>query len=484
MLSDTISFDRLWKKMRGKSRASRSIASFIHFIERRLGARFVYDSSYVPYGRPELVDAFKIGDKLQRAGIIESYAPVFGLDDEPRIRLWRAQGLGHSKDVSGGMSPDSDEAALMATLAEGLERYIWSEEIDYFISPHISSAAQMAEEKNTVLPSRFVGFSEAQRAGNGQLTLSAHDSHLWIRGSSLTQGRDVFLPAQVVSPAYRKSPLSQSIEEQRIWIPITTGLATWPTKDGAVRAGALEVIERDAYMIMWLNQLTLPRINLAPWRSGDNSLDKLLADCERYRLSVHATRLLTDAPADTICVIVEDTTGNAPNFTIGLKAGHDIGDCIEGALLEALRSRQNSRGQKKEHVEDAQRKNPHAIKHMERLAYWNENSRAQMLSFLINGPFENVVPSAWANDTLKEHLERIRKWCIEKQYELISVSLGISKKNPLPWHIEMVVMPDLQPMHQDERFPYLGGERLRSIPEQFGYEARSEPFADEPHPFA
>ena len=480
MLSDLIPFDSLGKK----PRAASPITSFVQFIERRLGARFMYESSLVPYGRTDLIDAFKVADVLQRANIIESYGPVFSFSDEPRMRLWQAHGLGRWHEISGGISADSDESALMAALAEGLERYLWEGETGYFRSPRRASTVTMAKEKDTILPDTFAGFSADQRTNDLRLTISPDDEFLWVRGHSYIRDRDVYLPAQIVSAAYELSPLSVGKNEQNIRTPITTGLATWPTKNGALLGGALEVIERDAYMIMWLNQLTLPRIDLTPWRAQSGQLDKLMADCERYRLRAHAMRLPTDAPADIVCVVVEDTTEHAPIFSVGLKAGHDIGHCIEGALLEALRSRLNARGYSKKQIAEIQKKKLSTINHVERLAYWMDNERARKLSFLIKGPVENIAPSPWANDTPIEHLARIKKWCADSGYEFISVSMGTSKKNPLPWHIEMVVIPELQPMHQDEQFPCLGGARLKSIPEKSGYKARTKLFADEPHPFA
>ena len=127
---------------------------------------------------------------------------------------------------------------------------------------------------------------------------------------------------------------------------------------------------------------------------------------------------------------------------------------------------------------------PEDVVHLDRYSYWIDAERAQKLAFLIKGPVEKLPVSPWINDTPQGHFDRIVRWCTEKNYDLISVSLSASKRNPLPWHIEMVVMPDLQPMHQTERFPYLDGPRLKDVPKQFGYSARSEPFADEPHPFA
>ncbi len=484
MLSEIFSFDRLWKSIHGTSLPARSIASFVQFMEQRLGGQFAYESSTIPYQRPDLVATFKIADTLQRAGIIESYTPVFGFDDEPRARLWRTKILDKNREASGGMSAQNDNGALLSALAEGLERYLWLEETDYFRSVRTATVASMSRKKTIIGPERFVGFSEELRMRDPQLKLAPENEYLWIRGYSLTQRRKVFLPAQVVSGAYGRTLFAADRKEPMIRTPITTGLATWPTKDGAILRGALEVIERDAYMIMWLNQLTMPRIDLGPWRKKHAQLDKLIANCERYRLRVHAMRLITDAPADVACAVVEDLTGHAPLYTVGLKAHSDIGIAIEGALLEALRARRNARNYGGEEIKRVREKKPSEIKHMERLAYWMDIERAHMLSFMTRGTVEDVFPSIWTDDTPTEHLMRIRAWCIERDNEFVSVDLGISKKNPLPWHVEMVVMPDLQPMHQNEQYQYLGGERLKSIPEKFGYKARKEPFADEPHPFA
>ncbi|MEM5635542.1 YcaO-like family protein [Bacillus toyonensis] len=45
-----------------------------------------------------------------------------------------------------------------------------------------------------------------------------------------------------------------------IWDSISTGLATGSTRLQAVENAALECIERDAIVITWLNQLSVPLI--------------------------------------------------------------------------------------------------------------------------------------------------------------------------------------------------------------------------------
>ena len=328
MLYDAIPIDEFYNGY-GDAVSSRSIRAFMHFIERKLGTRSIYPRSRIPYGRPDLLHVFQIADTLQKAKVVDSYTSVLSAYDEPHIHEWSAQCLGRGRSISGGMSFESDEKALLATLAEALERVVWSDEIDYYVAPRVATSEHMANT-NAILPERFVGFSNEIRSKNPKLTLSPHDEHLWIRGFSHIERKNVFVPAQIVSPVYWNSPLLEGKKEQTIWTPITTGLATWPTRIGALLAGALEVIERDAYMIMWLNQLSLPRIDMEEFRASNTTLDSLIRTCERYRLRVHVMHLPTDAPTDVVCAVIEDTTGHAPLFAIGAKAHRDIVHSIEG----------------------------------------------------------------------------------------------------------------------------------------------------------
>ena len=87
-------------------------------------------------------------------------------------------------------------------------------------------------------------------------------------------------------------------------------------------------------------------------------------------------------------------------------------------------------------------------------------------------------------DSTEEHWVRVVEWAKGLRYECTSVNVGASRFNVSPWYIYMVVMPELQPMHQAERLIYLGGKRLREVPTKLGYTPAEKLFIDEPHPFA
>src|SRR4029079_2166886 len=75
----------------------------------------------------------------------------------------------------------------------------------------------------------------------------------FVEGFALDDGRPAFLPAQLVYLHYGRS-------EPPIGYPTSNGLACGPTLAEAVLAALLEVVERDAMMLVWANRLSLPEL--------------------------------------------------------------------------------------------------------------------------------------------------------------------------------------------------------------------------------
>jgi len=461
-----------------RNKKFRLIRPFVELIERQLGAKVLFDLQTIPHGRYDLIEPLAIAESFIRRRILRRYDYSPPVPDEPPIRSWYGLHPNEMVNAVGGISLESDEAALYAMLGESLERYLWFEMMDYFEKPVRATMSNIVRKGAHIAPHRFCGFSEQQRASQKAWTLSEDAEYLWIRGVSLIAGKKMYIPAQTVSKAI--SALRDG--EPLIREQTTIGLATWPTELGARLRGLLEVIERDAYMIMWLNQLTLPRVILAPLAREHQSIDRLIKKCEQYRLKLHAVRLLTDAPAHVICVVLEDMSDHAPRFAFGLRAHRSLPEAIRAAALEALRARRHYRA----YVQGGGSWDPDTpaekIGHRERTFYWGHGNNAEKLEFMVAG-IEEGASGMWEHDTEEEHFERLIEWCKEKAYECIAVDLGRSKANPTPWHVQKIVMPDMQSPYLREWTRHLGGKRLQSVPKQYGYVPRIEPFVDAPHPY-
>ena len=245
MLIDAYPFRSTWDKIRTSTTPSLAVQSFISFLEQRYGVRFLYRPSRFPLG-PDMEDIARIASILENNGIVRSISPVQSMCDEPPLVKWSAQCGTSRPHISGGLSFANKRSALMSTLAEALERFLWYESDDYAKNPRHAKSNDIG--KNGILPSRFAGYSAEQRMSAPRLNFDNSTSFLWIDSYSWTTRSLRPVPAQVIGArfarhVYKKEPLIRP--------SITTGLATWPTRTGAVLRGALEIIERDAFMIMW-----------------------------------------------------------------------------------------------------------------------------------------------------------------------------------------------------------------------------------------
>jgi len=454
---------------------SRATAAFVAWLEKKLGVTIVYDRRTVPFDREDLIEAFTLASTLIQAGIVDSYHPFATQPDEPPLTAWRAytrQGV----QPSGGGAWRKDNAALMAALAEALERYLWREAGDTSRPQTASSREMLRRRIAHVPPARFASFSKTERGADQKRVFDDDTPFQWITGVSLTSGAHVWLPAQTVmgSRSFATEPLIRSRN--------TTGLATGRSQDGARLAGLLECIERDAWMTLWLNHLTLPRLDLPSLEAKNRGFADLLAACVRYRLHPHAIRMPTDAPTEAVLMVVEDVSGQAPRFVAGLGAHQSTVRATEKALIEALRIRRSTRTHSTDTTETAPVK-PQDVLHNNRARYYAREENASKLAFLIAGPIEKPVSAAWEEDTDAAHLTRLLTWCHSEEYECVTVPFTHSRKNPTALHVEMVVMPDLSPMHLDEQERMTGGVRLRTVPRKLGIATPAELFVAEPHPF-
>ncbi|MBI5456759.1 YcaO-like family protein [Candidatus Kaiserbacteria bacterium] len=454
--------------------SERGVRLFATHIAAAAGLSAVKDARRNGLSRPDLKDVLRNYRKLADANIATAFGTAHAFPDEPPMRSWWVD-MGGEK--AGGLSVRSDKEALRAAVSEAQERHIWRHEHDYFRGTACSTFDQLGGGK-AIDPLRFAGYSNTQRNAVPRLSVTKATQFLWTKGRSLVQKKSLLLPAQIVSRVHAHDAMRDR-KEPMLREPITTGVATHPDKTQAILSGLLEAIERDAFMIMWLNRLSLPQVARASIAENNSALHELLARCDRYNLRVHFVRLITDAPAHVIMVVVRDSA-NLPPFSVGTSAHASASHAAEKALLEALRARKNARDLVRNHATLRDEKN---ITFTDRHIYWADPAKAHMMDFLTSGREAPLENAEWENDVAPEHLERITKWCQRTGYECLYVDLGVSKKNVLGFYVVFAVIPELQPLYLNEKNRCEGGERLHSIPKQFGYLARSEVFADVPHPF-
>ena len=159
--------------------------------------------------------------------------------------------LGHCAGIGGAGTTRADAAA--AAVGEALERYSAT-----FV-PHerfvVASARELGDA--AVGPERFALFSERQLATPGfPFRRFASDTRVaWVEGVALPEGRPAWLPAELVYLGDAR------LGERPIGYATSSGAACSETRAEALERGLCEVLERDAFMITWNAQLSLPLLD-------------------------------------------------------------------------------------------------------------------------------------------------------------------------------------------------------------------------------
>jgi len=490
---EAVSVDDVIDKL--KSRKSHpgyhAIQFFSAMIERLLGSRL-----YIHLDKKDMLfpdQIRKIISYLKKNKVLKTMQQNNAFTDIPKIHLFTASLENHSSErivaithLGGSGASLQKERAMWKALCESMERYCAVFGVQE--KPIIKTSYRAIKHK-AINPNEIVSFSEEQKRLELYQKSRFNDdtAFSWVGGFSLDTGNDVFIPAQVVSlrGTYQD-------EENVIKLPISTGQAGGFSLEEAIYAGLCEAIERDAFMIYWLNRLTPTRIDTSS--IADEGIQNLLNAYQRYYFDVHVLDITTDIEVPTALAIVIDKTGNGPAVSVAAKTDLELLKAVRGALEEVFQIVSSGRylmvaraGYFDKFINEP---NPllavsfnvsTAIE--DRVLLWTYPQMTARIKFLLGGKKKKIDRQDFMSDLNAK--ERLSKVITELQRKnLLSYYTEITTQviKATGFRAVSTVVPNLQPLYLSEHFPYLGGERLRSVPKLLGYSAATA-FNTNPHPF-
>jgi len=395
--------------------------------------------------------------------------------DEPKIFSYTAlpKNKNHFDNITTGVS-FSKERALIKTLGESIERYILAN-----WQGHLFWRSCRDLKEKAINPKEFVSFSHYRISPKFKLYKNENNKLKWIKGFLLTERKNIFVPAQLVFVPYRFDP-----KEPVIRFPITTGAACHDSLEKAILTGLLEVIERDAFMIFYLNELSPSIINLR--KSQNKILTKIIDSIERYQLEFYVLDISTDVPVYSILAIIIDKTGMGPAISLGLRSDLNIHCAIVGAIEEAFHSRfwikeiMIKEGEKlKNFKKEIQKKKYYISDLKERGILWSDLRMINKIKFLFNGR-KVLLKNLPIKKT--KNLNTLLKWFKKENMKVIYVDLTPSNLKNKKIYVVKVLVPEFQPLYLDERFPYWEGKRLKEIPQKLRF-IPCKNINKFPHPF-
>lgn len=414
--------------------------------------------------------------------IVKKIYKIPNYNDEPQLYNYSAQfidgnSLKVSKDsIASGASFDKNNA-LLKLIGETAERYSLST-YDRNVLVH-KSFNQLVNNKESVLDLFQLAllpefFGESKREALKERKLS------WTMGKSLITDTKIMVPAQLVYVPYLYYK-----SEPTLQLPISTGAAAGETIYDAIYRGICEVIERDSFMIHYYNKLDSPQISLQSLRN--KKISKIIRIFEKYNLELCINDITTDINVSTVVAIVIDRTGMGPAVCVGLKAGFDINQNVIGAIEEALMVRSWVRD---EYMYLRPKDTPPQIicSIEDRAIFWYPKNTIRYLDFWLskkknNNPYKL---HKLRHNSNQEKVRELIKIFASKGYDVIYVDITAPMIHKYGIKVIKVIIPQLQPLHLDEKYSYFTFPRLYNAPIDMGIAGKPKALKELnniPHPF-
>ncbi|SFR52893.1 ribosomal protein S12 methylthiotransferase accessory factor [Yoonia tamlensis] len=276
-------------------------------------------------------DAIRLTAALvsRRSGIVTDLSPQTRGPQEPSPpHLWNAtlthynfRNLPIAMRLTGGKGLTED-AAKLAALGEAMERYA-----AFHWDP---SRLQIGPvPANAITPPETVLYSAAQYAGGLPFHQWSPESETtWIKGVDLSSGQAVDMPASLV---YLVGPPPRAAD---YFTAVTSnGLAAGRDLNHAILGGLNEIIERDAFMITWLNKL--PATTIETPQSGCYAA-QIISHYERFGVNIGLLSLYTDQAPYVIMAIAQEQNGSR---VVGLGCDCDPATAVDKAMFELCQLR-------------------------------------------------------------------------------------------------------------------------------------------------
>jgi ribosomal protein S12 methylthiotransferase accessory factor len=423
-----------------------------------------------------------------RVGVIQKVAELRVDDDEPDFfhYLSTACDTAAFKALSnfgnnGGASVDR-YGALAKALGEAVERYC-SAIFDY---RDFTLAAYDDLDERATPPDAFALYRPEQHEQEGfpWQPLGGDSLVNWTRGRSLVTGDETLIPAACVFVPYhylRSRPDTPFVQ------PISTGLACGSSYDEATLSGLCEVVERDAFTLMWQARMSRPRVSPAglPATARD-----ALRRFDRAGLRVEIVDITTDIRFPTIFTVA---IGDAPSSpAIAVAAATDAS--AERAVVKSLEELAHTRTFARQLLEytppvevDVAGGHSEVVDQKTHLRFYCPQEAKAFAEFTWSSDevrgFADVVDRTVGDpaadlSTLVEELGRAGLDAVVVDLTTADIaSLGLS--------VVRAVVPGLHPLFMGHRNRALGGRRLYAVPQQLGHEGLERGEQDNlyPHPF-
>ncbi|WGV23973.1 YcaO-like family protein [Halotia branconii] len=372
----------------------------------------------------------------------------------------------------------TDEQAIFGAVGEAIERYCGG--IVDRRQLTVSSYAELSQR--AVYPPAFFSFSDKQYS-DPTFPYPAFDPATqtsWMAALALGSNQKVLIPAFMVYLDW-----NSDLEGDYI-LPITSnGMASGPSLEFAAYGGLCELIERDAFIITWLNRLPAPRIYF-DHRPGIET--EILRHYARFGIELVAFNFTTDIEVPVVMAMLIDYSGKNPAVATGLGCHLDGSTALRKAIFEVCQARFGDiermaagAGANLNQYEDVKDLDDHS-------AFFYTTARLSELNFLFHHDQYLKVEDLPTYDSQSE-AEKLQS-VIAKLHSVGAEPYLVEITTPdiasLGFRVVRTLASELVPIYFGYGLEPLGNRRLFEVPERLGYGGRrtENDLNPCPHPMA
>ncbi len=381
-------------------------------------------------------------------------------------------GIAHSSPVNGSTSIIR-ERAIAGAIGEAVERYSAAiAPVDELVYASYKEMHGLALDPRTLILYSEQQYSQPEFAF---LPFQAEIPLQWKSGYSLTQEATTFVPAFAVYIPYKRSG-----DEPPFVQLISTGLACGNSLEEAILSGICEVVERDATMCMWLQGLSLPRLNCS---IGGNSLvQETLARFKRSKYDVHLIDVTTDVSIPVVVAVAEKRMGNGPAAVFASNANLNPQQAVVGALDELAQCIVWVKSLMKKHGAESL-PTLDQISSMEDHVLWaSRKDRLEYVNFVFASTEQRNlqdIPNE-ATEDIQQNIQMCVAKLAEIGLEVIVVDITPPDIREIDLHVVRVIIPGTQPLYFGN-----GLERISSriLNDNYRQSMKRPQTTFAPHPF-
>jgi ribosomal protein S12 methylthiotransferase accessory factor len=375
---------------------------------------------------------------------------------------------------------ETEREAMLGAIGEALERYC-----SYQHNPGAVLRAPTADLGPAAIPPRdFVLYSERQYAAGGFRYDRPDDQTPigWTRAVELPGTSEAFVPASLTFLYFNSAGVDG------FFCPATSnGLAAGPDLDSALLGGLFELIERDAFLIFWMNRLPATQVDYSGLHGMAASIQSHYA---RFGIDACVFDITTDIGVPVMMALAVDRSGNGPAVVAGLGCHLNPVVALNKALLEVCQVRPSQslkfvNGRPWERLKtysDVNAMEDHA-------GFAAIPANLHEFDFLLNNgrsqPVQDLRDASTGSAAVDvaQTVQRLRAAGCRVAY----VDLTTPDVAPFGVRVVRAIATGLQPIHFGVGEERLGGRRMFETPARLGHGARHRTEDDLnpcPHPLA